>query len=518
VTYPATSNTIDICDVLGISSGSGTFNVELLYWYDGEVDNQLSAGTCTVNYDFDESPGNVFTFAQIRAAGRAANGYLDAGIDYADAHLAELLYMNPNVCNWNVDAANELITILPPEEPSGNIAYLPPPTGGNDAAMIENFINANSGKSVVGTGGTYRLSSTVDVNVPVRIFDVPTRMTGSIRTTYRVNSADVEFHNCLIDGNNTASFLMGWDVGATAHRFVLTRSGVKNMWRIGEGPAAGVRITGGRDYKIACNTFENLLLQTDPTNTVGSSIMRAVWSTNATPGVQSPGGYIANNYANNLHTNKKTTAGDTTDPEFFAVQSYDGTSGRVKVIANRCVNAGKRLAKNLVENVFVASNFYHWKDRNGPLGVRIQHVIVNCQQESSHVRAINNRFKIEGEGRYGAWFTASVQYNNYRFEELHFNYNDIELIDVPPANYYALGIQIRNKDGNSSDTRNQLRNCSARGNFIHGPGGTNHYFTFGPGFDDDASSLDIDLSGNTVAPGTPILISPFRGSNASLPE
>ena len=510
VTHPISSNTIDICSALGITTGSGTLNIELLYWYDGDLNTILSAGTCTVNYDFGGPSGNVFTFAQIRAAGRSANGYGDAGIDYADAHLAELLYMNPDMCNWNVDAANELITILPCEEPTGSIAYLPAPSGGNDANMIENFISANAGKSVVGTGDIYQLSNTVDINVPVKIFDVPTRMTGSIGIAYGVNSADVEFHNCPIDANNSATLLTGWNVAAIAHRFVLTRSGVKDMFRIGDGPAAAVRLRGGRDFKISCNRFENLLLQTNPSSS-GSTIMRAVWSANSAPGALSPGGYIANNYVNNLHTNRKPSG--TTDPEFFAVQSYDGTAGRVKIIANRCVNAGKRMVKCQVGNVFAASNFYHWKDLNGPLGDRIQSTVVSIQLRSNHVRAINNRIKLEGNGKYVDSFRANVSTGDHIFEELHFDYNDIECIDAPESIHHGHGIAYYNSDSSSADSHNQLTNCSARGNVFRGSGGTNHVFYFGPGFDDDASSLDIDISGNTVT--TPILISVFRGSNST---
>lgn len=35
VVYPAVSNTVNFCNLLGISSGSGSFEVKLLYWYDG---------------------------------------------------------------------------------------------------------------------------------------------------------------------------------------------------------------------------------------------------------------------------------------------------------------------------------------------------------------------------------------------------------------------------------------------------------------------------------------------------
>ena len=60
VTYTATSNTVDIClpTVLGINSGSGVIDIELLYWYDGDYNNPISAGNCTVNYDFQTS-GNI---------------------------------------------------------------------------------------------------------------------------------------------------------------------------------------------------------------------------------------------------------------------------------------------------------------------------------------------------------------------------------------------------------------------------------------------------------------------------
>jgi len=45
--YPVNSYTINLCDVTGTSSGSGNFEIELLYWYDGEVTNQLSTDVCT---------------------------------------------------------------------------------------------------------------------------------------------------------------------------------------------------------------------------------------------------------------------------------------------------------------------------------------------------------------------------------------------------------------------------------------------------------------------------------------
>lgn len=50
--YPATSNTVDICNLLGINTGTGTIDVELVFWYDGDLNNIISAGVCTINYNF----------------------------------------------------------------------------------------------------------------------------------------------------------------------------------------------------------------------------------------------------------------------------------------------------------------------------------------------------------------------------------------------------------------------------------------------------------------------------------
>ncbi len=50
--YPITSWTIDICTLLGISSGSGALDIELFYWYDGDSSTLTKTDSCTVNYNF----------------------------------------------------------------------------------------------------------------------------------------------------------------------------------------------------------------------------------------------------------------------------------------------------------------------------------------------------------------------------------------------------------------------------------------------------------------------------------
>ncbi len=55
VTYPATSLSLDLCNALGISSGNGTFDVGLLYMYDGDLNTLASGGVCSVNYSIPPS-------------------------------------------------------------------------------------------------------------------------------------------------------------------------------------------------------------------------------------------------------------------------------------------------------------------------------------------------------------------------------------------------------------------------------------------------------------------------------
>jgi len=51
VLYPVSSNTIDICSLIGM--GSGTLSIELFYWYNGDTSNIMSAGTCMLNFNFN---------------------------------------------------------------------------------------------------------------------------------------------------------------------------------------------------------------------------------------------------------------------------------------------------------------------------------------------------------------------------------------------------------------------------------------------------------------------------------
>ena len=463
--------------------------------------------------EVDEKPvvADSMTFAEIKAAGIERHGYDEAGIDRANAYLAEFLYMHPTCCNWDLNVAEETVNALDPEAPvEGNTVTGPSPSGGNDATIIQDFLNSHPNKDLV-FEGNYKIGSKIKVNSPVRIFGLNATLIGNVDTVYEIKSPDVEFHLSPIDADKRPNAAQGWLVNNGSDNFVLTRSGIKNIFNESGRPCAGVQISGAKNCKIACNEFIDLLKKFDPNDGEVNTSILAVRSGTNVDGVKAPGLFVANNIARNIHSTKSEVKGKTTDPEFFKIQGYDGTDGRTVIIANRCEDAGGRLAKCQSPNVFVASNFWHWKNRTGDLGTRIQKNGVNCQLEASRVRAIHNRFKLEGNGSYGGVFQAAVQRNNYTFTDLHFDYNLIETIDVPPENYYSLGISFKNKDSSSPDSRNKLSNCSGKGNTWYGSGGCNYLFSFEAGFDDDASSLDIDLSGNMTEGPSP-LISVFRGS------
>ncbi len=504
VVYPATSNSIDICNTLGLNSGTGTLNIELLYWYDGDVTNQLSAGTCPVDYDLGTTNSQCMTYAQIRAAGRPENCY---DLNTADAHLAEFLYMNPTVSNWTIDEATEVICAIDAPEPSAASIFAPAPSGGNDAPALEAFFNANPGAEIKGTGGIYKIGSTIDIDNPVTLWDFPSELIGSVGTVYRVRAPNVEFYRSPIDAKNRPSTYTGWRVENGADNFVLSTSGISNIWHKSGISGAGVFIRGANNFRITCNVFKNLI--NDTSDKTLSAIMRTVWNANYS-NIPSGQGYIANNISENVQSNGKLY-----DGEFFCSQGFTGSAGIVRIIANRCVNSGKRLTKWQHPDGFVASNFWHLRDRQGPLGIRKNTAAVNCQLDADNITAVNNRIKMETNGEWGTAFRANCEYNNYTYTNLHFNCNDIEILIPPPASYYSFGIHFHNKDSNSADTRNKLVNCSVKDNVFRGTGGLNHVFAFDAGYIDNATGLDIDLSGNTVT--TPVLISVFRGSNSPLP-
>lgn len=296
-------------------------------------------------------------------------------------------------------------------------------------------------------------------------------------------------------------------VESPASNFVLSRSGLKNVRLTNFGNGAGVFMRA-TNYKITCNEFKNLLND----NEEGApSIMRTLWESGSA-GVAAPDGYFANNIIENLQSANLSKNGGW-DAEVHGRQGFSTDGGRVKILANRTINAGKRLAKFQNSDGLVASNEHYIRDRQGPLGARKQNSIISVQQRSNRIRAVNNRLRLAAEGRYDG-VLAVFPAGSTTLSDIHFDCNDIEFIVTPPAvNYYAQGMAYFSNNATAPDDNNVLINSSAKGNVLRGPGGTNYIFAFKNGFQDTGTGIGLDISGNVI--NTLVHISDFSGSNAT---
>lgn len=503
INFPTNGETIHVR--LTLSDPSGTWSGWNSIVQNSYVDLILIAPTITVT-------GGV-TYAQVRAAGRTRNGY-EANSDNDYVHLGEYLYNNQTVINWNHDTTNKTISPLDMPQPSAGAFELPNPTGGNDASMIQSAINSNS--QVKGKpGAVYSLGSTVTVSSATAIWDVATKITSSPSTAFKITADNVKFYNSPIDGNNVGAFRVGWSVEHTADNFELIKSGVKNI-RTSVGPAAGVWLRGGNNFRIVGNDFRNLYNTGAATATTSSSVLAILSSDAGSTTSASPGGLIAQNVAVEIESRKRNSP-TTTDAEFFRMQNYTGEKGRVILIANRCLNAGGRFAKFQHPNGLVASNFWHWKDKNGTLGTRTLKSFVNCQIDGWDVRVVNNRILADAEGRYTSILKVQPRLNSIDLiDNVHFDYNEITCASIPAENYYGEGIQWRNKNSAVARDVNKLQSCSAKNNEFKGSGATSYVFIFGAGYPANAAGLDIDISGNTV--DCNISESVFKSSSDPLPS
>ena len=457
--------------------------------------------TCTATTVLN---ADCMTFPQIAAAGPASNCYDENGIDRENSYLGEYLYQNPDVSDWEFNG--DEICKLPDPEPSASAFLLPQASGGDDTAMVQAAINNNA--EVRGQGSVpYRINSTIAVFNPTKIWDLPTQASGNQATQFSVTSSNVEFYRSIIDGRDNGSLKVGWLVGAVATDFVLSRSGARNFLTA-TGNMAGVWLRGGDRYKITCNEFTDLRLNGAASLTNISASALAVLNSNSVGAT--PGGYIANNYAENIHVLERSSG--TTDPEFYRQQGYpDGTQSRPIIIANRCVNAGARLTKFQVSDGFVGSNFYHWRDRQGEFSRRVMKNVVNVQLGSDRVRAVNNRIKVEAEARYDAIFTVE-DVGNRTFDDLHFDCNILELIDTPPQNFYANGLYLKENGGATNST---ITNSSAKDNIWIGAGGTDHIIHIDSSWGGPLEPAGFDVSGNIVPGGGYVISSDYEGSGAT---
>lgn len=410
------------------------------------------------------------------------NGLANGVYPTDDYYLAEYLYQNPEVCFWDQDTQNKTITPVNTPVPPSNSIYMPTPTGGDDTSMLEAFIAKNAGKSLIGQG-TYKVK-TLDIVKPVDIFNMPMVPVNGARQMVRISSPDVRIFNSPIDGKNTASLAIGFNVENGSDRFVLVNSGLSSLHHKSKASAAAVFVRGANDVYIVCNRFEDLLNQTSDTSK--SNPVLSVWF-NGRNEHDLSGGLVANNYASNHQAN-----GRENDAEFLKLQNYKSVNEErpLRIFANHGYNAGKRLIKLQEGNVLALSNKLEWSTKDGPLGKRrlLSGFAVHF---SDNVFVRNNRVKVAADGHFDAIFHTHTLSSTPQ-DNIHFDNNDIELTDNrdPNANSGPVLLFAMSNRQPIKGEGHEATNSSANDNVIHGSGSLKHYYLFRNGYSDTGGRFE----------------------------
>jgi len=441
---------------------------------EAEASEDVPAET-TAEINESDSSGDATVSKSVSYDSIEANGLGNGAYPTDDHYLAEFLYQNPDVCFWDQDSKNRTITSLPTPVPPEDSVYMPSPTGGNDTKMIAAFLKKNAGKSVVGTG-TYKVA-TLDIVEPVDIFNMSMVPASGAKQMVRVLSADVRIFNSPIDGQNMASLAVGFNVEDGSHRFVLVNSDVKNIHHKKSADASAVFVRGANNTYIACNRCENILNSTsDKSKTARAN---CAWFNGRNKHTLS-GGVIANNYASNHQSD-----GARNDAEFFTVQSYKGVdeANPIRIFGNRTYNAGKRFTKNQEGDTLILSNYIEWNTKTGPLGRRtlIAPFVVHFDD---NVIIRNNRVSVSAEGHFGAIFRTNSASGNRIQNNLHFDNNDIEIIDNrdQSTNSGPVLISAMATQHDLNSVGYEATNSSANNNNVYGSGSLRNYYSFRNGY------------------------------------
>lgn len=433
-----------------------------------------------------------------------------------DHYEAEFLYRNPGVCYWEtqqVDVNGALVDCVVPIDvptPPNNCVTLPGPSGGDDTSTLQTIINNNTGATLCGNGGTYKLSGSNGLthNGPITIYNMPTvPANGTLGIFHRIRSADVKLIDCPQDAQNVGSVYRGVDA-LDSPRFHLIRSGFQNMRHTGSRSGGGVYIAGCADFHIACGLYKDILNDQSGTNTCRSN---AFWM-NGLGSRISDGGYIVNNVVENLHGNG-IGAGSAASPEgaaeFLTVQSHSGHGDYVRIFGNRATDAGKRLVKNQQDGGTMAlSNFFHWKTNQSVYGNRRRLAVIEIQLGVDDVIARNNRIIIDGNRNWGYVCMTSRRGS----DNIHFDNNLVEINNpwnganfdqrVLSGHDFFGYVQTSNTDSGAEPT-----NSSYDNNCFYGSGGVNWHYWMGNGF--DLNSGPLSTNGNLFSLGDPN--SPHQG-------
>lgn len=423
-----------------------------------------------------------------------------------DAYVAEFLYQHPNVCYWEVQTlpdGQKCVVPLPVPTPPVNAITLPAPNGGDDTAALESAINGNGPNKVFVGSGSYKVNQLdIDEDGTI-IYDMAVTPASGAGELIHINADDVKLIDCPQDMQNQASAYLG--VRAQyADRFHLIRSGLTNMNHTGVSSGGGVLIRGCADFHIACGVYKNIWNQLN-----GTSVSRAnaFWMNGGTVAV-TDGGYIINNIIENLQSTGLPTNGNK-DAEFLTIQGNSGHLKQVKVFANRCVDAGKRLLKSQADGgATILSNSYEWKTNITTLERRVRLAMIDVHFQTGDVIVRNNRLTINGDRNWGA--VMNIQSTTKSGTNIHFDCNLIEINNPWNGAGYDQHILVARSLGAGSpgtDSSQESNNCSMDNNTIIGTGGVNYHYWFGDGF--DLNSGLLQPSGNTFNLGDPL--SPHQG-------
>lgn len=445
------------------------------------------------------APEGRATFDEIASRGLQNACYVDA-----DHYVAEFLYQNPAACDWQVnEGARQVVAVPSPEVPSDAVP-LPSPSGSDDTAALEAVINASPGATVVGQG-TYRVDN-LDILVPVTIHAMPMEPWRGAGLVVRVHAPDVSIYDSPIDAEGSDSTYTGFRVEEGAERFKLIGSGFSNARHVMGKSVIGVLLRGGRDFHLACNTFDNL---TNRAVSASDTARANAIVINGSNRASLSGGVIANNEAQELQS-----SGFRQDAEFLTIQNLAGTDSErpVRVFANRAVDAGKRFTKHQEGDALVLSNDHEWTSKSGPLGPRklLAHVEV---QTANNVVARNNRVRIAADSRFDYVFHTAVTSGSTRQDNIHYDCNDIEIQDrLDPSSSSAPHLFVaRSPLRSAGDTGLEATGSSVNGNRVHGGGSVKYHYWFGEGYRNDGGAFEN--IGNVIE--VPALRTPFKWQSGS---
>jgi len=222
---------------------------------------------------------------------------------------------------------------------------------------------------------------------------------------------------------------------------------------------------------ITCNRFENLVSK--------NSAVRAMWINPGRSGSKTVrGGVFANNHGGNFQSKNVSD-----DADVVVLQGHAGKQIKDRpflIMANRFVNAGKRLVKWQTGNSKALSNYYHWKDASGPLGRRAMAGAIATFTSNNIAR--NNHLKYSAKGELPqAMFSMMGGSVEDIGDNNHFNCNLVEYdVDVPFL--YTSSVLLAQSVDTEALSGHEYTNSSFTNNVIVGPGRWQWNFWFGKGW------------------------------------